>query len=85
MLKSHAGQLRTQPPAPAPPLHLHLVGRGVVGQLKLEEGVRNLTTLHFNQRYPEYYEQVGGPDRGACRLRFRGAHQRRLPCSPLDL
>lgn len=58
MLKGHIarGDVPTKPPLPA--LHLHLVGRGLVEQLQLPQEVKALTTLHFNQRYPNYYEQV---------------------------
>jgi hypothetical protein len=50
------GDLPTRPPLP--PLHLHLVGRGSVAALALPEAVKSLTTVHFNERYPQYYEQV---------------------------
>jgi hypothetical protein len=51
-----AGDLPTAPPLP--PLHLHLIGRGAVEALKLPAAVKGLTTVHFNERYPQYYERV---------------------------
>jgi hypothetical protein len=59
MLKAHtvSGQLPTKPPLPQ--LHLHLVGRGNVDHLQLPKEVKALTTVHFNEHYPAYYEQVG--------------------------
>lgn len=73
MLRVHIarGHLPTKPPLP--PLHLHLVGRGLVDMLNLPEGVKFLTTVHFNERYPEYYERVSN----STALRRRGQERGR--------
>lgn len=65
MLRDHAarGELPTR--HPLPPLHLHLIGRGAVENLGLPEEVAPLTTVHFNEKYPDYYERVGGRGRGS--------------------
>lgn len=68
-----AGSIPTSPPVK--PFHLHLVGRGDVKTLGIPPSVANMTTVHFNLRFPEYYEQVGvmsaaAPDRmQGCRPR----------------
>ena len=46
------------PQPPARPFHLHLVGRGNVSTLSMPESVSNYTTVHFNLRFPGYYNQV---------------------------
>ncbi|GBF95428.1 hypothetical protein Rsub_08390 [Raphidocelis subcapitata] len=58
MLRDHAarGELPTR--HPLPPLHLHLVGRGAVEHLGLPAEVAPLTTVHFNEKYPDYYERI---------------------------
>jgi hypothetical protein len=61
MLRAHAAAGRIPTAPPLPPLHLHLVGRGNVEHLALPPEVEAVTTVHFNQPYPDYYEQVGFP------------------------
>ncbi|KAI8468518.1 MAG: hypothetical protein J3K34DRAFT_477893 [Monoraphidium minutum] len=58
MLQARAarGQLPTRPPLR--PLRLHLIGRGVVEHLGLPGDVESLATVHFNELYAEYYEQI---------------------------
>lgn len=51
------GTLPTTPPAK--PFHLHLVGRGDVKTLGIPPAVSNMTTVHFNLKFPQYYDQVG--------------------------
>lgn len=51
-----AGAVPTQPPVR--PLHLHLVGRGNVSELKMPQAVQDHITVHFNLRFTEYYDQV---------------------------
>jgi hypothetical protein len=50
------GMLPTTPPAR--PFHLHLVGRGDVKTLGIPPAVANMTTVHFNLKFPQYYDQV---------------------------
>lgn len=51
-----AGSVPTEPPVR--PFHLHLVGRGNVSSLRMPDPVREHATVHFNLRFPEYYDQV---------------------------
>eukprot|EP00878_Enallax_costatus_P019474 GHUV01020546.1.p1 GENE.GHUV01020546.1~~GHUV01020546.1.p1 ORF type:complete len:437 (-),score=118.80 GHUV01020546.1:840-2150(-) len=54
---AHAqGLLPTKPPVR--PFHLHLLGRGDVANLRMPADVKNDTTVHFNLRFPQYYDQV---------------------------
>ncbi len=48
------------PPPSGKPLHLHLLGKGRREDLKLQPSVANMTTVHFNLRFPQYYEEVRG-------------------------
>jgi hypothetical protein len=50
------GMLPTAPPVK--PFHLHLVGRGDVKTLGIPPAVANMTTVHFNLKFPQYYDQV---------------------------
>jgi hypothetical protein len=50
------GMLPTVPPVK--PFHLHLVGRGDVKTLGIPAAVANMTTVHFNLKFPQYYDQV---------------------------
>lgn len=50
------GQLPTTPPVK--PFHLHLVGRGDVKTLGIPASVAKMTTVHFNLRFQQYYDQV---------------------------
>lgn len=50
------GTLPTTPPAK--PFHLHLVGRGDVKTLGIPPAVSNMTTVHFNLKFPQYYDQI---------------------------
>jgi hypothetical protein len=50
------GMLPTVPPVK--PFHLHLVGRGDVKTLGIPAAVSNMTTVHFNLKFPQYYDQV---------------------------
>jgi hypothetical protein len=43
---------------PVKPFHLHLVGRGDVKTLGIPAAVSNMTTVHFNLKFPQYYDQV---------------------------
>lgn len=57
MSDGHAqGILPTQ--LPVRPLHLHLLGRGDVANLRMPADIKNDTTVHFNLRFPQYYDQV---------------------------
>ncbi|KAF6265877.1 hypothetical protein COO60DRAFT_767541 [Scenedesmus sp. NREL 46B-D3] len=51
-----SGMLPTTPPAK--PFHLHLVGRGDVKTLRIPTAMANLTTVHFNLKFPQYYDQI---------------------------
>lgn len=51
-----AGTVPTSPPAR--PFHLNLVGRGNIHTLGMPPELANLTTVHFNLRFPEYYSTV---------------------------
>lgn len=51
-----AGAVPTQPPAR--PFNLHLVGRGNVSTLNMPAAVEKYTTVHFNLKFSDYYDQV---------------------------
>lgn len=51
-----AGSVPTEPPVR--PFHLHLLGRGNVHSLGMPGRVEEHTTVHYNLKFPQYYDQL---------------------------
>lgn len=70
-----SGSIPTEPPSR--PFQLHLVGRGDVRTLNMPEFARNHTTVHFNLKFREYYDQVGSHNTPGLPIELVGSKQ---PC-----